>query len=123
MMSMLHSTVPTAGTAVDYTHHQHTPTAVGGTANSGDESAWNTRANFNGWTATAQPTTNAAGPTGLAGDGTSAFAAAASEHLPHGTGGDPYAAFNGMAHHQYPDIKPPFYYTGQYPTGIRGLTL
>lgn len=123
-MSMLHSTVPAAGTAVDYTHHQHASSTVGGTGPSGDETAWNTaaRANFNGWSAASQPT-NAAGPAGIAGDGTSAFAAAAGEHLPHGTGGDAYAAFNGMAHHQYADIKPPFYYTGQYPATIRGLAL
>lgn len=122
---MLHSSVPTAGTAVDYTHHQHAPSAVGGTAPSAEDNAWNSaaRANFNGWSAAAQPAVNSAGPTGISGDGSSAFAAAATEHLPHGASGDPYAAFNGMAHHQYPDIKPPFYYTGQYPTSIRGLTL
>lgn len=125
-MSMLHSTVPTAGSAVDYTH-QHTPTAVGGAAPSGDDTAWNSaaRANFNGWAAASQPTANTAATTGITSDGSSAFtaAAAATEHLPHGTGADPYATFNGMAHHQYPDLKPPFYYAGQYSTGIRGLAL
>ncbi|KFM76871.1 Paired box protein Pax-7, partial [Stegodyphus mimosarum] len=107
MMSMLHTSVPTSGTAVDYTHHQHAvataAAAVGGTAPTSEESSWSAaRANFNGWGA--QQNASAS----------DAFSAAATDHLPHGAGGEAYASFNGMAHHHYPDIKPSFYYAGQY---------
>lgn len=113
-MTMLHPSIPTSTTsAVDYTHHHHhqpTP-AVPPTATAGDD-CWNVaRANFNGW----PPPASTQNP-----DPTAAFA---NEHLPHATGGEAYAAFNGMPHHHYSDIKPSFYYPGQYATGFRGLPI
>ncbi|KAF8770455.1 protein gooseberry-like isoform X1 [Argiope bruennichi] len=121
VMSMLHPSVPSSGSAVDYTHHQHVSaaaSAVGATATSAEE-WWNAaaaRANFNGCSApTASQNVVPGSADSAAGFGT--------EHLPHPASGEAYAAFNGMPHPHYPDIKPSFYYTGQYSTGFRGLPL
>ncbi|XP_042907492.1 protein gooseberry [Parasteatoda tepidariorum] len=125
VMSMLHQSVPSSAGAVDYTHHQHgvgsSTAAAMATASSGEE-CWNAaaRANFNGWTAAAAAQQNSASSSSAADATAAAFA---SEH--HIAGSDAYSGFNTMAHHHhhYPDIKPPFYYTGQYPTGFRALGL
>ncbi|KAG8183632.1 hypothetical protein JTE90_005620 [Oedothorax gibbosus] len=109
MMTMLHPTVPPTSSAVDYTHPQ-VPTAATSTTAPGED-CWNVRPNFNGWPSSAS-TQNP--------DPTAAFG---SDHLPHGPGGEAYAAFNGMAHHHYSDIKSSFYYPGQYAAGFRGLPI
>ncbi|GIY23207.1 uncharacterized protein CDAR_614861 [Caerostris darwini] len=119
VMSMLHPSVSSTGSAIDYTHHQHVnaaASAVGATATSPEE-WWNaTRANFNGCSATSASQNVVGGSA----DTTAGFSA---DHLPHPATGEAYAAFNGMAHPHYTDIKPSFYYTGQYSTGFRGLPL
>ncbi|XP_054720934.1 protein gooseberry-like [Uloborus diversus] len=103
VMSMLHSSVPTSASAVDYTASHHHAAASANPA-SGEESAWN-RANLNGWSAQQSD------------------AAFAADHVPHASAGEAYAPFNGMAHHHYADIKPSFYYPGQYAPSIRGIAL
>ncbi|GFS87579.1 paired box protein Pax-3 [Nephila pilipes] len=111
VMSMLHQSVPTTGSAVDYTHHQHVSAAATASAASPEE-WWNVaRANFNGCAA-------GAASQNIVGGSSDSSAGFGADHLPHPATGEAYAAFNGMGHAHYTDIKPSYYFPGQYPSGF-----